>query len=145
MHIKVNDILAQDVGYQKSFEIADEAPELDGLQLAEDLNGNISISRLDDSLLARGQVATSIELECHRCLRAFQYPVQVNLSGEFSFKPPADADDQWPITKDYSIDVAPLIRQELLLRIPLKQLCEPDCPGLCPDCGLRLDDQHKPH
>lgn len=142
MHIKVNDILNHSVGQETKFNIANEAVELEALDLSKGLDGMVSIVRLEDSLLVKAQVETAVSLECHRCLRAFQYPVRVSLSGEFSFKP---TEEQWLIAKDYTIDLAPLVQQEIVLAIPLKQLCEPDCPGLCLDCGQRLDEHHKDH
>ncbi len=141
MHIKVNDILAQEVGYQTDLEIANESLEADELTLSQPVSGDLSLIRAEDSILSKGRIETAAKLECHRCLRAFNYPLQVKLSGEFSFTP---SDERWPI-ENYTIDLAPMMLQELILALPIKQLCEADCPGLCLECGQRLDDEHQPH
>lgn len=126
MHINVRDILAESVGYSRAYKITGEHPNLEAVRLATDIAGEISISRLDASLLIRGHVITEIELECHRCLRTFTRPTKVNISQEFAVDP---SDDQLPIADDV-IDLAPSIEQEIILNLPIKVLCRPDCPGL---------------
>ncbi|HVQ44277.1 MAG TPA: DUF177 domain-containing protein [Candidatus Saccharimonadia bacterium] len=126
MHINVRDILVESVGYSRAYKISGERPEIDGLTLTRDIEGEITISRLDSSLLVRGRVMTEIELECHRCLSTFSRPTHVNLAQEYAESP---MDDQLPIEDD-EIDLAPVIGQELILDIPLQILCRPDCPGI---------------
>ena len=36
------------------------------------------------------------------------------------------------------LDLAPMVREEVLLGVPEAPLCRPDCPGLCPTCGADL-------
>jgi uncharacterized protein len=139
MRLKVSDILARETGSRTSFQIAGERPELDDAKLASDLSGEITLTRTDDGLLVNGSLSTSLELECHRCLRAFAFPTTAKLEGEFTEQP---TEDQWPIEEDSTIDLGPLVRQELLVTIPIKQLCKPDCLGLCDVCGLPQDEKH---
>jgi uncharacterized protein len=127
MHIKVSDILARDVGYRTSFKIAGERPQLQEVALLSDITGELSLTRLQDGLMSSGSFSTSIELECHRCLSAFAYSITAGLGGEFASTPTAD---QWPIAQDETVDFAPLVRQELIVSTPLKQLCKPDCGGI---------------
>jgi len=126
MHINVRDILAESVGYKRAYKITGEHPILDGVRLTREVEGEITISRLDSSLRVRGQIETEIELECHRCLRTFSRPTRVSLAQEYADKP---GSEQMPITNG-EIDLAPLIEQEVLLSIPLQVLDRPDCPGI---------------
>ncbi len=126
MHINVQDILAEDLGYNRAYSIAGEQPILDGITLTEPLEGEIRISRLDDGLLVEGRISTSIELECHRCLSTFTRPMSIAFKQIYTEKP---TDDNLPITK-HEIDLVPLIEQELLVNLPIKILCKPDCPGI---------------
>ena len=58
--------------------------------------------------------------------------------------------DEYAIIEDGKLDLDDLVREELLLSFPMRFLCSPDCPGLCPKCGkpLRLGDcgcpKHEP-
>jgi uncharacterized metal-binding protein YceD (DUF177 family) len=122
MHINVRDILVESVGYNRTYKISGERPELEGVKLTADIEGEIQVSRLDASLLLTGQMDTAIELECHRCLSTFTRPMRLTFHQEFSENP---VDDQLPITK-YEIDIIPVIEQELILGIPLKVLDRPD-------------------
>jgi len=43
------------------------------------------------------------------------------------------------------IDLAPLIREEMLLAMPISPICRSDCQGLCPVCGENLNRVHCNH
>jgi uncharacterized protein len=43
------------------------------------------------------------------------------------------------------INLEPLVRDTVVLGLPTTPLCRPDCAGLCPDCGQRLDDVEPGH
>ena len=49
------------------------------------------------------------------------------------------------IDAHHEIDFGPVIGDELALAEPMQPLCRPDCRGLCPDCGLRLEDGSHEH
>lgn len=132
MHINVRDILIESVGYSRTYKISGERPDLADVKLTQDIEGEISISRLDASLLVRGQLFTEIQLECHRCLRTFTRPMRFNLAQEFAEQP---VDDQMPITSEGTIDIAQLVEQEIILGTPIKVLDRPDCPGIQTEAG----------
>jgi uncharacterized protein len=146
MHINVSDILIESVGFSRNYSITGERPTLEEIVLTEDIHGEISVARIEDSLLVRGSASTEVQLECHRCLSTFNRPVKVRFKQEYAGKP---VDDQMPIV-DGIIDLAPLIEQEIILNLPIKILCRPDCPGITdagadyinhPDQPRRLSDQ----
>jgi uncharacterized protein len=145
VQIDVRDILIEGVGFSREYKIEGETPVLESVQLTKPIEGEISISRLDSGLFVKGKVSTEIELECHRCLRTFSRPVGIRFKQLFSQKP---GDDEMSI-KNASIDVAPLIEQEIILSLPIKILCQPDCQGIATaadkytkvDISARLGDQ----
>jgi uncharacterized protein len=142
MHIKVSDILAQDIGYRADFEVEGERPQLSDLALAGDLEGRVTITRIKEGLLVTGQLETKLTLECHRCLNAFDAEIKIKPQGIFTDNP---GEDEWPIVNLTTIDLAPMIRQELIVATPVKQLCEPDCKGLCIVCGERQVKERHSH
>lgn len=129
MHIHVRDILAESVGFNRAYKITGERPDLENARLTKDIEGEITISRLDNGLLVQGKVATEIELECNRCLRTFNRPVVVGFKQIYAEEP---EDDELPIV-DETIDLAPLIEQEIILSLPLQILHDPNCPGIGPE------------
>jgi uncharacterized metal-binding protein YceD (DUF177 family) len=68
-----------------------------------------------------------VTLECHRCLRSFEHPIQFPVRADYAERP---TEDEFPIARDGSIDLAEAIRQELLVHLPQKQLCQEDCAGI---------------
>jgi uncharacterized protein len=49
------------------------------------------------------------------------------------------------IDEHHEIDLTPVLHEEFALTEPMHPLCRPDCPGLCSECGERLDGRHVAH
>ena len=127
MHINVRDFLAKDLGYHRTFAIEGEEPAMLSLSLTQPVNGELTVTKLEGERLAVfGLIATQLELECHRCLRSYTLDVQRRFEQLYATKP---TDEELPIVRDV-IDLAPLIEQEIILGLPIKQLCTPDCAGV---------------
>ena len=126
MHINVSDILAEEEGYNRSFKIEGESPDLECVKLTKPIEGDVKISRLETGLLVEGRISTEIELECHRCLRTFSQPAAVIFAQLYVNSPDID---EMPIDGD-NIDLAPLVEQEILVNLPIKILHDPDCQGV---------------
>ncbi len=141
MHIEVGDILRQELGYFTQVPLRDETPQLADLVVVGPVAGEAQLTNIAAGLLASGLAEVRLELECHRCLRIFKWRQTVGFSGEFALDP---AGEQWPIEPAGKINLEPLVRQETIISLPIKQLCHPDCPGLCPVCGEPLDAPKHP-
>jgi uncharacterized protein len=126
MHININDILAQDIGYSRSYEIQGEMPALELVKLVAPITGSFTLTRTEQGVFAAGKIKTTIELECHRCLNAYNHHVELGFAQSFCEQP---GDEDMPITKG-SIDLAPVIDQEIAVRLPIKLLCSVDCEGV---------------
>jgi uncharacterized protein len=99
----------------------------------------------------KGQFAGRFSVPCARCLE----PVEIPLAAEFDliFRPlGADADaPERSITapeteigyyqKD-SLALEDVLREQVLLALPVRTLCKPDCKGLCPRCGANRNLQN---
>ena len=92
-----------------------------------------------------GRVRTTLETNCGRCLEPFTVPVDAPF--DLMYLPEADepatretavtADDVGvSFYKDDAIDLGDIMREQFFLAQPMKPLCQPDCQGLCPLCGL---------
>jgi uncharacterized protein len=98
----------------------------------------------------RGRVSASLELQCARCLE----PVQQDVDREFEllYRPlGADAGrDELSVTaaeaeigyyQGDGILLEDVLREQVLLALPLKVTCREDCKGLCPHCGKNLNEE----
>ena len=95
-------------------------------------------------VLARIRLQSFMAQECRRCLE----PVRVRVDEELAllFVPPdesAGADEESVrLLPDGpgDLDLADAIREELILSLSTLALCRPDCKGLCPRCGINLNE-----
>jgi uncharacterized protein len=98
----------------------------------------------------RGRVSAGLELQCARCLE----PVQQDVDREFEllYRPlGADAGrDELSVTaaeaeigyyQGDGILLEDVLREQVLLALPLKVTCREDCKGLCPHCGKNLNEE----
>src|SRR5258708_8474017 len=66
--------------------------------------------------------------------------IQITFSIEELFVYPPEPGDESTVAEDGILDIAPLLREEIFLLMPIGALCRPDCAGLCPGCGRNLND-----
>ena len=98
-------------------------------------------------LFFHGRVAGPVEGSCSRCLKNYSF----HLDKEFDFVLTPDprapknrglAADELGLSfyREEEIDPAPFIREQVLLALPTRPLCEEGCRGLCPSCGGDLNE-----
>lgn len=105
------------------------------------------ITRSGDTVYIRGNLEAKISQECSRCLE----PATLTVGGDFVYTlvpEKAETEEDRELTAQdletgyYSgdfIDLAPLICEQIVLQVPIKVLCSPDCRGLCSHCGTNLN------
>jgi uncharacterized protein len=93
------------------------------------------VSTLDDIALT-GTIKVPWHGECRRCLRPLDEMVADHVDERYAERL-AEHDDAFPIEHG-QIDLAPMVREHVLLAVDDPRLCRPDCPGLCPVCGADL-------
>jgi len=82
------------------------------------------------AIVATGTVRAVADGECRRCLDLF--PVSVDLRVREVFERRPTEGETYPIVGE-TIDLAPVLRDAVLLALPLAPLCRPDCPGPAPE------------
>jgi uncharacterized protein len=110
---------------------------------------DLRVESATEGVFVSGTADADVEGECARCLEPLGYPLSVRLGELFAYPDSAtdattDADEVSRVVDDL-IDVEEMVRDAVLLALPLAPLCEEDCRGLCPDCGERwaeLDPAH---
>ncbi len=98
----------------------------------------------------RGRFAGSFQVPCARCIE----PVEIPLAAEFDliFRPigvDAGAPERSITASETEIGyyqkdsllLEDVLREQVLLSLPVRTLCKPDCKGLCPRCGANLNTQ----
>lgn len=116
-----------------------------GAEIAMD----IRLESVSEGVLVSGSATGTALGECARCLTDIEVPVRADLRELYAYPESTTAattdDDEIPRLVDDLIDLEPLVRDEIVLTMPLAPLCRPDCRGLCAGCGERFDDLEPGH
>lgn len=101
------------------------------------LRGPLRLSRTKEGILVQGELHVGVDEECYRCLDTVLANVPITIEELYSYPPRRDS--EFSVGEDAVLDLAPLIRDEVLIALDGGVLCRPDCKGLCPDCGANLN------
>lgn len=103
------------------------------------------VFRSKDKFTFQGTIKALLEAECARCLTLCQFPLQAEIKfildqTEVAVAPEIQDDDYQFISKAApAYNLIPRLREALILSVPMRFLCQSDCKGLCPKCGLNLN------
>lgn len=116
----------------------------------QDLHLDLRVEAVSEGVLVTGTVHAVAEGECGRCLEPVTLDLEVPIQELWYYPdraPEAGPDDEEDVLvlADDLLDLEPVVRDEIVLALPLQPVCRPDCQGLCPDCGVRLDDVDEDH
>lgn len=97
----------------------------------------------DRTLVLEGKAILSLMIPCDRCLEPvkndFHLTIERTLDMKLTEEERLEDLDEQPYLKGYNLDVDQLVRDELLLNLPMKVLCDEDCKGICNRCGANLN------
>lgn len=79
------------------------------------------------------------ETVCDRCLKSLSRKVQKQFTHTLVSSLNDEDNDDFILVEDMHFNLDELLREDILLNIPVKELCTPDCKGLCPMCGADLN------
>jgi len=89
----------------------------------------ITVHIVDEILMIRGRIETEAQIVCSRCAKWFKKSL---IEPNFSFNRDVKGLKE--------VDITDNIREGIIILLPVKPLCRPDCRGLCPKCGQDLNE-----
>ncbi|MDQ0932974.1 YceD family protein [Streptomyces turgidiscabies] len=111
-----------------------------------------------EGVLVTGTARARVKGECVRCLEPLEQDLEAEFQEMFSYP---DADDRGRVTaepaddaeededmlfiEDGLFDLEAVLRDAVVLALPMQPVCQDDCPGLCSECGARLADDPGHH
>jgi len=119
--------------------------DLIGVPVGTDLDLDLRLESVMEGVLVSGTVLAPVSGECGRCLEPVHDTLAVRVQELFVYEPSEDSEDDEPRMQGDLLDLEPTLRDAVVLALPLTPLCRPDCAGLCPECGERLDDLPADH
>ncbi|GAB4565162.1 MAG: DUF177 domain-containing protein [Anaerolineae bacterium] len=150
MRYNVAQLLKEPIGAVRHYEEDEDVSRLDPAIVPTSLlRSNLTLLRTDRGILVTGHLGVLVQMSCSRCLEPVE--VRLDVDVEEQFYPtvdvitgrmlPVDEEDQalW-IDAHHILDMTEVVRQDLLLALPLHPLCRDDCAGICPYCGQNLNE-----
>jgi uncharacterized protein len=158
MYLDLMDILrAPGTSAERAIDLPPVA--LDDVRFTESIRGHVKAANARRNIVITGRAASSVEMRCSRCLRAFSQPLEMELEAvapvsffraapntvipkagaktagrtgdEGDGEEDEDVDDETAAIFDaHTVDVLELLRQAAVLNWPIQPLCADDCAGL---------------
>lgn len=108
-----------------------------GVPAGSTLHVDVRLESLHDGILVSAEIDGEAVGECVRCLQEVREPLRVDVQELFAYSPDEAFDYE---VHDDQIDLEPVVRDAVVLSLPFQPVCQDDCLGLCPQCGVRLLD-----
>jgi len=140
LRLNIGFIIHQSIGYYRDFPF-----EIPNIHLKPDLElknliGTVRVTRTAQGLLVQAKMRAVTPAECVRCLADFEQPLEIDFTELYAFTSSSVTESGLYVPENGLLDLAPLIRDEMYLSIPISPVCKPDCKGLCPICGENLNE-----
>lgn len=95
------------------------------------------------SVLIEGELQLTLEIPCDRCLQSVNVPLYVTFAHQVAApdkeETPSEEEEQC-FMSGYELDIDALANNEILINMPVKVLCKEECKGICPVCGINLNE-----
>ena len=107
------------------------------------VNGKIRLA--GNEVFVNGHVDTRAQVECDRCLKLIELPVNADFELEYitgsEYETSAvaeltEAEMSVAVFDGEALDIDEIVKEQILLAVPTRMLCREDCKGICPQCGV---------
>lgn len=112
---------------------------INGYFLPENVSFRGALIRVKNLLNLSGKINFQFDTNCYRCLQNIHgdmtIDVNENVYNAATVKP---GDDVFTYEGNY-LDLDVILKNYIILNLPMKEVCSPECKGLCPKCGKNLN------
>jgi len=132
-------------GSQRKVEFQAPAPSelgvgMIGVPPGATLDLSLRLESVMDGVLVSGTVTGPLAGECGRCLDPVTSSLEVDLQELYAYPESETTEDEASRMEGDYLDLEPVLRDAVVLALPLTPLCREDCGGLCAVCGAKRDD-----
>jgi uncharacterized protein len=120
-------------------------PVDEGVKLTAPATVNGRIRLAGNEVFVNGHVDTRTQVECDRCLKMIELPVNADFELEYITGTEYESSEVAELTEaemsvsvfdGHALDVDEIVKEQILLAVPTRMLCREDCKGICPECGV---------
>ncbi|WP_370517538.1 DUF177 domain-containing protein [Pseudactinotalea sp. HY160] len=127
--------------------------EVIGIPEGTPIEIDVRLEAVMEGVLVTGTATVTATGVCGRCLRPLTEEITVDVSELYAYPDRAthhgevadEDEDPLPVLVGESLDLEGPLVDALVPALPFQPLCRPDCAGLCPECGVRLDEAEPGH
>jgi uncharacterized protein len=128
---------------------ADWKVELIGVPEGADVHLRLRLESVMEGVLVSGDVGVPVVGSCARCLEPVEDTLELDVQELFAYagsttEATSEEDEVRRVEGDF-LDLEPMVRDAVVLALPLSPVCSEDCSGLCVGCGQRVDDLPADH
>lgn len=151
MQVRFNEIPEEGL----RFEIADNLwlPVAE-VKCLQPISAKIFLDKDGQRVFLEGSLQVNAELSCDRCLADFVIPIDTSFKVDLEL---VDQDEKQSFSEDHAcsddemdvvfldepvVDIFSILAQQFYLSLPDKRLCHKKCLGICPKCGVNLNNEH---
>jgi uncharacterized protein len=129
--------------FEKCFP-ADDRPDF----VLQKVDIDCHISKTSSTIFIKGKISFLLDIGCGRCLEDAVLHVDSDFTYTLVPAKPETREDLELNAEELEIgyyqgdfiDLTPIVCEQIILQIPIKPLCKEDCKGLCPQCGINLNN-----
>jgi len=110
------------------------------LDFINDIVFNFKMQLIDEIITINGIIEAKIMLQCSRCVEKFPYDIKIDVFEEFTMNPELK-DEDIILIENKKIDISKIISDNVLINLPIAQVCMESCKGLCHECGVNLNKE----
>jgi len=120
------------------------------VRLAEPILVNGRVRSSGSEIHVSGRIETKVNVECDRCLKTIEMPVSSDFKLQYISGQDYKSSDAAELTSDEmslsvfdgeAIDIDEIVREQILLSVPARALCDENCRGICSICGTNLNSR----
>ena len=150
MKLNVAQLMKSPVGATRDYELEETFSEIEDQRISRPVSVQVHLTRINDGILAQGEVHTVIETPCSRCVEPAEQVIEYHFDEQF--RPTIDISTGHPLKEDddpgepvyfidanHNLDLDEMLREGIVIETPMHPLCSPGCKGLCGRCGTNLN------
>jgi len=128
---------------------ADWKIEVIGVPEGAPVHLDLRLESVMEGVLVSGEITAPLVGSCARCLDPIEDTLRLDVQELFAYSgsttDETSEEDEVRLVEGERIDLEPMVRDAVVLSLPLAPVCDEDCAGLCAECGQRWDDLPDDH
>lgn len=118
------------------------------LKILSPVHAFIRVDKKDSEIFLKGTANVKVQQQCSRCLKIFDVDLKIDIDTLYRPSKEINIEEHYELKSDEldtgfyrndEIVVDDLLKEQILLNLPMKPLCSDQCKGLCPKCGADLN------